>query len=48
MYERIGHVMTMSDQRMVKLVVLGWYEDLEGESKMAGRKKKTIFYWKIY
>ena len=45
-YERIGHVMRMSDERMVKAVVLGWYEGLEGESKMAGRKKKTVLYWK--
>ena len=27
-------------ERVVKAVVLGWYEKLEGESKMPGRKKK--------
>merc|ERR1712212_416221 len=41
-YERIGHVMRMSDERVVKAVVLGWYEELEAESKMPGRKKKTV------
>ena len=45
-YERIGHVMRMNDERIVKAVVLGWYEGLIGESKMAGRKKKTVLYWK--
>ena len=45
-YERIGHVVRMSDERMVKAVILGWYEGLEGEAKMAGRKKKTVLYWK--
>ena len=45
-YERIGHVMRMDDERVVKAVVLGWYEELEAESKMPGRKKKTVLYWK--
>ena len=45
-YERIGHVMRMSDERMVKAVVLGWYEGLQGENKMVGKKKKTVLYWK--
>ena len=45
-YERIGHVMRMSDDREVKAVVLGWYEGLEGENKVAGFKRKTVLYWK--
>ena len=45
-YERIGHIMRMNDERIVKAVVLGWYEGLEGKSKMIGRKKKTVLYWK--
>ena len=45
-YERIGHVMRMDDDRLVKAVILGWYERLERESKMAGKKRKTVLYWK--
>ena len=45
-YERIGHVMRMDDDRFVKAVILGWYGGLEGESKMAGQKRKTVLYWK--
>ena len=45
-YERIGHVMRMDDDRLVKAVILGWYEGLEGESKIAGQKRKTVLYWK--
>ena len=43
-YERIGHVMRMSDDRIVKAVILGWYEGLGGESKMAGQKRKIVLY----
>lgn len=44
--ERIGHVMRMDNDRQVKAVVLGWYEGLEGVSKVPGKKRKTVLYWK--
>ena len=44
--ERIGHVMRMENTRVTKAFVLGWHEDLEGKSKMKGRKRKTVLYWK--
>jgi len=44
--ERIGHVMRMGDERMTKAIVLGWYEGLEGRAKRAGRKWKTVLYWR--
>ena len=44
--ERIGHVVRMENDRMVKAMVLGWYEGLEGKQKMKGRKRKTVLYWK--
>ena len=44
--ERVGHVMRMSDDRVVKAMVLGWWSQLEGERKMLGWKRKTILYWK--
>ena len=44
--ERIGHVMRMEDDRIVKAAVLGWMEDLEGVQKMKGKKRKTVLYWK--
>ena len=44
--ERIGHVARMDNGRLTKALVFGWYERLEGTEKMAGRKKKTVLYWK--
>ena len=44
--ERIGHVMRMENDRLTKAVVLGWWEGLEGRGKMAGRKRKTVLYWR--
>ena len=44
--ERIGHVVRMGNERMVKAFVFGWYEGLEGTDKRAGRKRKTTLYWK--
>lgn len=44
--ERIGHVMRMKNDRVTKAMVLGWWERLEGEGKMKGRKRKTVLYWK--
>ena len=45
-YERIGHIIRMDDERIVNAVVLGWYEGFEGKIKMMGRKKKTVLYWR--
>lgn len=44
--ERIGHVLRMGNERVTKAAVLGWYEGLEGMSKVRGRKRKTVLYWK--
>jgi len=44
--ERIGHVIRMGNERMTKIMVLGWYEGLEGKAKMPGKKRKTVLYWK--
>ena len=46
--ERIGHVLRMDDERMVKAAVLGWVEKLEHwERKQGGgRRRKTVLYWK--
>ena len=44
--ERIGHVVRMGNDRLVKAMVLGWYEGLEGKEKMIGKKRKTVLYWK--
>ena len=44
--ERIGHVVQMENDRLTKAVVLGWWEGLEGREKMAGRKRKTVLYWR--
>jgi hypothetical protein len=44
--ERIGHVVRMGNERVTKAMVFGWYKGLEGKEKMAGRKRKTVLYWK--
>ena len=44
--ERLGHVMRMEDDRMVKAAVLGWLEDLEQYDKVPGKKRKTVLYLK--
>lgn len=44
--ERIGHVIRMKDNRMVKAATLGWLEDLEDKEKLPGKKRKTILYWR--
>ena len=41
--ERIRHVLRMGNERLTKEMVFGWYEGLEGRSKMIG---KTVLYWK--
>ena len=45
-YERIGHVFWMKDDRQVKAMTLGWLQDLEQYEKMPGKKWKTILFWK--
>ena len=45
--ERIGHVLRMGNERLPKaIMVIGWYEGLEGRSKMIDKRKKTVLYWK--
>ena len=44
--ERIGHVMRMDDDRLVKAVVLGWVEQLENTKRVKGGRRKTVLYWK--
>ena len=44
--ERIGHVLRMEDERMTKVVVLGWMKELERWEKPVGRRRKTVSYWK--
>ena len=36
----------MSDERMTKAVVLGWLKELEKWKKPAGKRRKTVCYWK--
>ena len=42
--ERIGHVMRMGDDRLVKSIVLGWWEELEEVDRVPGRRRKTVLY----
>jgi hypothetical protein len=44
--ERLGHIMRMEDDRMVKAVTLGWMEELETVDKMPGKKRKTVLFYK--
>ena len=44
--ERIGHVMRMDDSRTTKACILGWMKELENYEKPAGRRRKTLLYWK--
>ena len=44
--ERIRHVIRMGNDRLVKAMVLGWYEGLEDKEKKKGMKRKTVLYWK--
>ena len=46
--ERIGHVLRMEDGRLVKGVVLGWWDKLEEVPRVLGRRRsrKTMIYWK--
>ena len=42
--ERICHVVRMGNDRLVKAMVFGWYEGLEGKPKMKGRKRMTVLH----
>ena len=44
--ERLGHIMRMEDDRIVKAVTLGWMESLESVEKVPGKKRKTVLYYK--
>ena len=43
---RMGHVFRMGEERVTKMVTLGWLEELEGREKCPGRKRKTVRYWR--
>ena len=43
---RMGHVFRMGEERITKVVTLGWIEELEGMGKCPGRKRKTVRYWR--
>ena len=44
--ERLGHVMQIGDERLVKSAVLSWWEDLEEVNRVPGKRRKTVLYWK--
>ena len=44
--ERLGHLMRMEDDRIVKTVTLGWMEQLEELPKVPGKKRKTVLFYK--
>ena len=44
--ERIGHILRMENDKLVKIAVLGWMKELEGLNKWPGKKSKTVLYWK--
>jgi hypothetical protein len=46
MFERIGHVLRMDNNRLTKIVTLGWYAPLELTNKCPGKKRKTLLYWR--
>ena len=43
---RMGHILRMSDDRLVKQAVLGWNQDLEDLRKSRKKKQKTMGYWR--
>ena len=44
--ERMGHIMRMEDNRIVKAGTLEWMESLESAKKVPGKKRKTMLYYK--
>ena len=43
---RIGHVLRLPDDRLVKRMVLGWNAELEGLTKAKRRQQTTLSYWR--
>ena len=42
---RMGHILRMSDERLVKQAVLGWNQDLEDLHKNRKKRQTTVGYW---
>ena len=40
-------MLRMGNERLTKAMALLWYEGLEDKSKLIGKKKKTVLYWKM-
>ena len=43
---RMGHILRMSDDRIVKQAVLGWNQDLENLHKSRKKRQTTVEYWR--
>ena len=43
---RMGHILRMSDDRLVKQAVLGWNQDLEDLHKSQRKRQTTVGYWR--
>ena len=43
---RIGHVLRLPDDKLVKRMVLGWNAELEGLTKARRRQQTTLSYWR--
>ena len=43
---RMGHILRMSDDRLVKQAVLGWNQDLEDLHRSRKKRQTTVGYWR--
>ena len=43
---RMGHILRMSDDRIVKQAVLGWNQDLENLHKSRKKRQTMVGYWR--
>ena len=43
---RMGHILRMSDDTLVKQAVLGWNQDLEDLQKSRKKRQTTVGYWR--
>ena len=43
---RMGHILRMSDDKIVKQAVLGWNQDLENLKKSRKKRQTTVGYWR--
>ena len=43
---RMGHILRMLDDRIVKQAVLGWNQDLENSHKDREKLQTTVGYWR--